>query len=223
MQQQLQVAELSIAPRERMIAILTNSLVPCNGRFPTILTLISLFLTGTAAGAAGSFLSALLLAAVILLGICMTLLASRLLSGTILKGIPSSFALELPPYRRPLIRKVLVRSVFDRTLFVLRRAIAVAAPSGLLLWLRISESEVIRSLLVYGSFGSFAVMLGMDGVILLAFILGMAANEIVLPVMLMMYLSQDNLQQFMKCRLFSGSLQKTDGPGSLLSAPSCFL
>lgn len=186
------------SPRERMIAILTNSLVPCNGRFPTILTLISLFLTGTAAGAAGSFLSALLLAAVILLGICMTLLASRLLSETILKGIPSSFALELPPYRRPLIRKVLVRSVFDRTLFVLRRAIAVAAPSGLLLWLaaniRIGGYPVFYW--CTEALDPFAVMLGMDGVILLAFILGMAANEIVLPVMLMMYLSQDNLQQF---------------------------
>lgn len=185
------------SPRERMIAILTNSLVPCNGRFPTILLLISMFLAGGVSGLAGSFLSALLLAAVILLGTGMTLLASRILSGTVLQGLPSAFTLELPPYRRPQFGKVIVRSVFDRTLFVLRRAVVIAAPSGLVIWLaanvRIGDTPVFRYCTDF--LDPFAGLLGMDGVILTAFILGMTANEIVLPVMLMMYLAQGNLQQ----------------------------
>ncbi|MBS7176451.1 MAG: ferrous iron transporter B, partial [Clostridiales bacterium] len=123
------------SPRERLIAMITNSLVPCNGRFPTLVSLITMFFVGVAASPWNSFLSTLILTGVILLGIILTFLVSRVLSSTILKGIPSSFTLELPPYRCPQIGKVLVRSVFDRTLFVLGRAVSVAAPAGLIIWL----------------------------------------------------------------------------------------
>ncbi len=185
------------SPRERMIAILTNSLVPCNGRFPAMLMLIALFLAGGASGAAGSFLPALVLSAVILLGILMTLLASWLLSRTVLKGLPSAFTLELPPYRRPQVGKVIVRSVFDRTLFVLRRAAVIAAPSGLVIWLMANVN--VHGMAVFSYCTSFldplGRLMGLDGVILTAFLLGMTANEIVLPLMLMMYLAQGNLQQ----------------------------
>ena len=122
------------SPRERLIATITNNFVPCNGRFPTLIAIITMFFVGTAGGFASSFLSALGLTLVILLGVSMTLLVSRLLSKTILKGVPSSFTLELPPYRTPQVGKVIVRSIFDRTLFVLGRAAAVAAPAGLIIW-----------------------------------------------------------------------------------------
>lgn len=183
------------SPRERLIAILTNNFVPCNGRFPMLLSIISMFLIGNAAGIFSSFLSALLLAGVIVLGILMTLLVSRILSGTILKGLPSSFALELPPYRRPQIGKVIVRSVLDRTVFVLGRAIAVAAPAGLVIWLmanfKVGDATVLSCCADF--LDPFARLMGLDGIILLAFILGMPANEIVMPIVVMCYLAQGSL------------------------------
>ncbi len=136
------------SPRERMIAMLTNSFVPCNGRYPTMIAVITMFFlsggagpgdeagVGSAAGLGSSLLAAACLALVIVLGVGMTLLVSRILSGTVLRGIPSSFTLELPPYRRPQVGKVLVRSLLDRTLFVLGRAQAVAAPAGARIWQR---------------------------------------------------------------------------------------
>ena len=123
------------SPRERLLAILTNNFVPCNGRFPTLIAILTMFFVGTAGGALSSVLSAVLLTAVIVFGIAMTFVMTRLLSKTLLKGMPSSFTLELPPYRKPQIGKVLVRSIFDRTLFVLGRAVVVAAPAGLVIWL----------------------------------------------------------------------------------------
>ena len=122
------------SPRERLLAILTNNFVPCNGRFPTLITLLTLFFLGSAGGLCASLLSALLLTLLILLGLGMTFAVTKLLSQTVLKGVPSSFTLELPPYRKPQIGKVIVRSIWDRTLFVLGRAVAVAAPAGMLLW-----------------------------------------------------------------------------------------
>ena len=116
--------------RERLIGMLTNALVPCNGRFPTLLTLGALFF-----GASDAWLAALVLTGCVLLGVGMTMLSSLLLGKTVLKGAPSHFTLELPPFRRPQIGKVIVRSLRDRSLFVLGRAVAVAAPAGLLLWL----------------------------------------------------------------------------------------
>ncbi len=179
------------SPRERLIAILTNSLVPCNGRFPTLFTMITLFfLTGIQNTAVGSLLSALILTGAILLSIFATLGYSWILSHTILKGVPSSFTLELPPYRRPQISKVIVRSIFDRTLFVLGRAAAIAAPAGLIIWILANIQPGGQSLLFYltKELDPIGRMMGLDGVILAAFFLGFPANEIVIPIILMTYL-----------------------------------
>ena len=177
------------SPRERLIAMITNNFVPCNGRFPTLIAILSMFFLGAAGGLSGSILSALLLTGIILLGILMTFLVSKLLSMTLLKGVPSSFTLELPPYRRPQIGRVIVRSIFDRTLFVLGRAAAVAAPAGLVIWLlaNVTVGEHTLLALCSGFLDPFGRFLGMDGVILLAFVLGLPANEIVVPIMIMAY------------------------------------
>ena len=173
------------SPRERLLAILTNSLVPCNGRFPTLIALITMFFM-----AGGSALGAALgLTGLILLAVGLTLMATKLLSVTLLKGEVSAFVLELPPYRRPELGKVIVRSVMDRTLFVLGRAAAVAAPAGALLWLlanvQLDGAPLLMALA--GALDPLGRLLGMDGVILLAFILGFPANEIVLPIAVMIY------------------------------------
>ncbi len=179
------------SPRERLLAILTNNFVPCNGRFPTLLTLLTIFFVSSGSSLPAAFL----LTGVVLLGILATFLMTKLLSSTILRGTPSAFTLELPPYRRPQIGQILVRSVLDRTLFVLGRAAAVAAPAGLLLWLLANITINGASLLTHGAafFDPVAQLMGLDGVILIAFILGFPANEIVLPIILMAYLSQGNL------------------------------
>lgn len=183
------------SPRERLIAILTNNFVPCNGRLPMLISIITMFFIGSAGGFSSSALSALLLMAVILLGLFMTFAVSKLLSSTILKGVPSSFTLELPPYRRPQIGKVIVRSIFDRTLFVLGRAAAVAAPAGLLIWVMANVTVGGDTLLAHcsGFLDPFARLFGLDGVILLAFILGLPANEIVIPIVIMAYMAQGSL------------------------------
>ncbi len=183
------------SPRERLIAILTNSFVPCNGRFPTLTAILTMFFVGNSGGLGASLLCALLLTGLVLLGVGMTFLASRLLSGTVLRGVPSSFTLELPPYRRPQLGKVLVRSVLDRTLFVLGRAAAVAAPAGVLLWCMANLTVDGRTLLAVcaSALDPVARFFGLDGVILLAFVLGFPANEIVVPIIIMAYLSQGSL------------------------------
>lgn len=184
------------SPRERLIATLTNNFVPCNGRFPTLIAIASIFIGGTLAGGAyQSVLSTLALTAVVLLGILMTLLISKILSKTILKGLPSSFTLELPPYRRPQVGRIIVRSIFDRTLFVLGRAISVAAPAGLVLWILANVHAGDLSLLAHiaGFLDPFARALGLDGYILTAFILGLPANEIVVPIIIMSYMATGSL------------------------------
>ncbi|MGE5613605.1 MAG: ferrous iron transport protein B [Bacillota bacterium] len=183
------------SPRERLIAIITNNFVPCNGRFPAMIAIISMFFAGTAGNRFQSAISALLLTVVIILGIIVTLLVSRILSGTILKGLPSSFALELPPYRKPQIGRVIIRSVFDRTLFVLGRAVLVAAPAGLAIWIMANIYIGDMSLLSHfaGFLDPFARLLGLDGYILTAFILGFPANEIVIPIIIMSYLSAGSI------------------------------
>ena len=173
------------SPRERLLAILTNSLVPCNGRFPTLIALITMFfMAGSSALGA-----ALGLTGLILLAVGLTLLTTKLLSVTLLKGEVSAFVLELPPYRRPELGKVIVRSILDRTLFVLGRAAAVAAPAGALLWLlanvKVGGAPLLMALA--GALDPLGRLLGMDGVILLAFLLGFPANEIVLPIAVMIY------------------------------------
>lgn len=160
-----------------------------------MIAIISMFFVGGIYGVGASFLSAVLLSGIIMLGIFMTLLISGILSRTILKGIPSSFTLELPPYRRPQVGKVILRSIFDRTLFVLGRAAAVAAPAGLLIWLMANIMVGDMTILAHcsGFLDPFARLLGMDGVILLAFILGLPANEVVVPIIIMAYLSEGRL------------------------------
>ncbi len=183
------------SPRERLIALLTNNFVPCNGRLPMLVSLIAMFLTGTVGGPVRSVLSAALLLSVILLGLGSTFLCARVLSATVLQGTASSFTLELPPYRRPQVGKVIVRSVLDRTLFVLGRAAAVAAPAGLIIWVLANVRAGGSSLLALccGALDAFARVFGMDGVILLAFILGWPANEIVIPILVMAYTAQGSL------------------------------
>ncbi len=177
--------------RERLIAIITNSLIPCNGRFPTMISIMTMFFGGMALGSFSSVFSALGLTAVISLGISLTFLLSFVLSKTLLKGEPSSFAMELPPYRRPLILKVLIRSMLDRTIFVLGRAAAVAAPAGLLIWGMANITIGNATLLSHCSsfLDPLGRLMGLDGVMLMAFILGFPANEIVMPIAIMAYMS----------------------------------
>ncbi len=185
------------SPRERLLAMVTNSFVPCNGRFPLLISMITLFFAGAVGGLWGSAVSALLLTGLLLLGVLMTFWVSRLLSATVLKGMPSSFTLELPPYRRPQVGQVLLRSVLDRTLFVLGRAVSIAAPAGLLLWCMANLTLGGETLLALcaGALDPFARILGLDGVILLAFILGSPANEIVVPIIIMAYMAQGHLME----------------------------
>ncbi|CDE15072.1 ferrous iron transport protein B [Clostridium sp. CAG:470] len=186
------------SPRERLIAILTNNFVPCNGRFPFLITIATIFIAGAFAGGNGflaSILSTFAVIIVIIFGIFLTLVISKILSKTILKGMPSSMILELPPYRKPQFGKILVRSIFDRTLFVLGRAISVAAPAGLVIWLMANIGINGQSLLsiIANFLNPFAKLMGLDGYILTAFILGIPANEIVLPIILMCYLKSGTL------------------------------
>ncbi len=183
------------SPRERLVAMITNSFVPCNGRFPTLISIITMFLVFSVSGAAQSLYGALLVTLFILFGIMMTFLVSFILSKTVLKGEASAFTLELPPYRKPKIGRIIVTSIIDRTLFVLGRAVAVAAPAGLIIWVLANVSVGGTSLLLYCSnfLDPFARLIGMDGVILFAFILGFPANEIVIPIIIMSYMSTGTL------------------------------
>lgn len=186
------------SPRERLIAILTNNFVPCNGRFPFLISIATIFIAGAYSAGNGflsSILSTLAVIIVIIFGIFLTLIISKILSNTILKGMPSSIVLELPPYRKPQFGKILVRSIFDRTLFVLGRAISVAAPAGLVIWLLANIGTNGESLLtiIANFLNPFAKLMGLDGYILTAFILGIPANEIVLPIILMCYLKGGTL------------------------------
>ena len=182
------------SPRERLIAILTNNFTICNGRFPTVIAIISMFFV-TVGGISGTFLSGAALLATLIFCVIMTLLVSFLLSKTILKGTPSSYTLELPPYRKPQICRVLVRSLLDRTIFVLGRACTAAIPCGLLIWIganiEIGGNTILS--IISDFLDPFGQLLGLDGVIIMAFIFGFPANEIVVPIILMAYLSQGSL------------------------------
>lgn len=188
-------ARIIDSPRERLIAIITNTFVPCNGRFPTLISIITMFFAGVVAAPWNGLLSTLLLTGVIVFGVILTFLTSRFLSKTLLKGVPSSFTLELPPYRRPQFGKVIIRSIFDRTLFVLGRAVSVAIPAGAIIWLLANIQVQDASLLQHISLflDPFAHLMGLDGVILLAFLLGFPANEIVVPIMIMAYLANGSM------------------------------
>ena len=186
------------SPRERLIAILTNNFVPCNGRFPMIMTIIAMFFVGFELQGFSSLIEVGFLTLVILLGIFMTFFISWLLSKTLLKGVPSSFTLELPPYRKPQFFKVIVRSIFDKTLHVLGRAVLVSIPAGIIIWLLANTMIDGNSLLHYISsfLDPFGELIGLDGVILTAFLLGFPANEIVIPLMIMAYMSLGNMVDF---------------------------
>ena len=183
------------SPRERLIATITNNFVPCNGRFPTLIAIITMFFAAVVAGPFQSVVSTLILVGVILLGILMTLFISKLLSKTILKGVPSSFTLELPPYRKPQVGKIIVRSILDRTMFVLGRAVMVAAPAGMIIWALANINVGDVSLLAHCAnfFDPFAKLIGLDGFILMAFILGFPANEIVVPIIIMSYMATGSI------------------------------
>ena len=180
--------------RERLIAIITNSLIPCNGRFPTLIAIISMFLVGTNT----SFFTVFYLSLIILLAVIMTFMVSYLLSKTLLKGYPSSFILELPPYRKPQFLKIIIRSIFDKTLHVLGRSIIVTIPIGIIIWLSSNINIGSESILtiINNFFDPVGKFIGLDGVILVAFILGFPANEIVLPIVLMSYLKLNSLTDY---------------------------
>ncbi len=176
--------------RERLIAIVTNCFVPCNGRFPLLITIATIFFVGQFNGIVGSLVSTCVVLTVILLGIVLSLFISKILSVTLLKGESSGFILELPPYRKPQIGSILVRSVLDRTLFVLGRAISSAIPAGIVIWIMANIQIDGTSMISYIAyfFDPIAKIMGLDGYILTAFIFGIPANEIVLPILLMMYM-----------------------------------
>lgn len=185
------------SPREKLIAILTNVFMPCNGRFPILISISTIFIAAnfTQSSVAGGILSAIVVSIIIIIGVMMTLIVSRILSKTILKGIPSNFILELPPYRKPQIKKVIVRSLFDRTIYVLGRAISVAAPAGIIIWIFANIFVGDNSLLtICANFlEPFAHLIGLDGYILMAFLLGFPANEIVMPLIIMSYLKKNTM------------------------------
>ena len=186
------------SPREKLIAILTNNFVPCNGRFPTLIAVSTVFFAVTSYKALNNVIPALAVTFMIIIGIGITLLVSYILSKTILRGVPSTFTLELPPYRVPKIGRVLYSSIIDRTIFVLSRAVVIAAPAGAITWLisNITVGDVSILTHISDFLDPFAKLMGLDGFILMAFIVGLPANEIVLPVLLMAYLSTGSLAEF---------------------------
>jgi ferrous iron transport protein B len=183
------------SPREKLIAILTNNFVPCNGRFPLIIAISTIFIGSLFNVRYSSLIAALSVLAMVLIGVGVTLIISKFLSSTFLKGIPSTFTLELPPYRRPQVRKVIVRSIFDRTLFVLGKAVMVAIPAGAVAWIFANVTVGGTSILnICANFlNPFGKLLGLDGFIIMAFLLGLPANEIVLPILIMSYMSKGAL------------------------------
>lgn len=183
------------SPRERLIAILTNVFVPCNGRFPFLITISTIFCSSILGIYNSSFIATISVIIVVIIGIFVTFIISKILSNTLLKGFPSSFVLELPPYRKPQIGKIFIRSIFDRTLFVLGRAILIAIPAGIVIWIfaNIYIDDISILTHVANFLDPFANLMGLDGYILTAFILGLPANEIVLPIILMSYLSHGSL------------------------------
>ena len=187
------------SPRERLIAILTNNFVPCNGRFPTLIAISTIFFS-SAIGSSflSSTITALSITVLIIIGVLTTLLVSYILSKTLLKGVPSTFTLELPPYRPPQIGRVIYTSIIDRTLFVLRRSIAVAIPAGIITWIFANIYIGDISLLTYVAnfLDPLGKLIGLDGFILLAFILGFPANEIVVPILIMSYMATGKMIEF---------------------------
>ena len=186
------------SPQEKKIAFLTNNFMPCNGRIPMLIALIIMFFAGSGFGFLSSLKIAAILLSIIVMCVIMTLAVSKILSMTVAKGESSSFVLELPPYRKPQIIKTIIRSILDRTVFVLARAIAVAAPAGAIIWLVANIYIGDKSVLAYCTefFDPFGRLIGVDGVIIMAFILGFPANETVIPIIIMSYMSGGTLVEY---------------------------
>lgn len=203
--------------RERIIAIVTNCFVPCNGRFPTIIMLITIFFS-----AGSKMVSAFVLLGVIVISVVITLLVSWILSKSILKGESTSFIMELPPYRKPQIFKVIYRSFADKTLFVLSRAIIAAIPAGAIIWLAANININGNSILyILGNFFEpIGKIMGLDGYILLAFILGFPANEIVIPILIMCYTASGTMAECSGMEELG--LMLRDNGWSILTA-ACFI
>ncbi len=212
-------ARIIDSPRERLIAILTNAFIPCNGRFPALICLISAFLP---LGFLSFGASALYLTAFVVFSVLMSLFASWVLSKTLLKGIPSSFALELPSFRKPQIGQIIVRSLLSRTIFVLARAAVVAFPAGIVLWLvvniKVSGTSLINYMISF--LDPLGKLMGMDGTMLASFILGIPANEIVLPIALMIYSSGSVLTSFESSR---GILEILSNNGWTVTTAVCVI
>lgn len=183
------------SPRERLIAIITNNFVPCNGRFPTLIAIATIFVGGAVSARYSSIVATVFVTGLIIFGIFITLLVSKFLTKTYLKGVPSSFTLELPPFRRPQIGHIIYTSLIDRTLFVLGRAIVIAVPAGVITWIFANVMIGDLSLLNHMAqiLDPVAFWIGLDGFILLAFILGLPANEIVIPILIMCYMSTGSM------------------------------
>lgn len=179
------------SPRERMLAILTNNFVPCNGRWPLLILLSSLFMAASYTGGIQTFVTTGVVVSMVVFGVIVTLAVSWALSKTVLRGIPTHYTLELPPYRRPKFWNTVLRATVDKSWFVLKRAVIIAAPAGLLTWLlaniTVGNNSVLGHIVTF--LDPFAYAIGLDGYILMAFILGLPANEIVLPILMMGYLA----------------------------------
>ncbi len=214
-------ARIIDSKRERLLAILTAGFMPCNGRFPAMIAVATLFFVG-AGGVFSSFLAAGILVLLLTVGVMATLVTSKILSKTLLKGEPSSFILELPPYRRPQIGKILLRSLLDRTLFVLGRAVAVAAPAGIIIFLlvKIHIGGLPITAHICGFLEPFGALMGLDGELLLAFLLGLPANEIVLPLAVMLYSGGGILAPLSDLSSLSALLMEN---GWTVSTAVCFL
>jgi len=178
------------SPRERLIAILTNNFVPCNGRFPTLIMLATVFVAASFPASITSLIAAGTVVFIVMIGVAVTFIVSWLLSRTVLKGEASAFTLELPPYRRPNVKRIVYTSIIDRTLFVLWRAIQTAAPAGAVIWLlaNITYNGTSLAWIIANFLNPIGLLFGLDGVILLSYIIAIPANEIVVPTMMMMYM-----------------------------------
>ncbi|MBQ2862911.1 MAG: ferrous iron transporter B, partial [Clostridia bacterium] len=184
--------------RERIVAVITNSFIPCNGRFPAIISIITIFFISSQRGHTGSFECAFFLCLFILLAIAITMLSTKIISGLIRANEHITYTLELPPYRIPQISKTIIRSIYERTSLILTRAVLVAAPAGFILYLvsniTINGASVLSVL--SGLLSPIGEFVGLDGAILLAFLFGMPANEIVIPVLLMIYLKSNSIAEY---------------------------
>jgi len=176
------------SPRERLIAIITNNFSLCNGRWPTQILIATIFIGGIAPAYLAGIVSATAVVFIAVLGIAFSLIVSWGLSKTVLKGEASAFSLELPPYRPPRIFKTLYTSLIDRTIFVLWRAIIFAVPAGMVIWLvaNITINQISLANHFINWVDPFAFLIGLNGVILLAYIIAIPANEIVIPTVLML-------------------------------------